>query len=74
VEEALNEMACPKSGPGLQARLYRAGGISKENAVNWISCAILYRHGGKDAPFDGWRRHAKAVEQALDRFCEGGES
>lgn len=70
MQEALEEMARPKSGPGLQARLYRAGGISKENAVEWICCAIIHRREGRDAPFQGWRRHAKAVAAGLDLFCE----
>lgn len=71
VDEVLAEMARPKSSPGLQARLYQAGEIGKENAIKWISCGIIWRREGKEAPFDGWRRHAKAVEDALDRFCVG---
>lgn len=69
VEEALEEMSCPKSGPGIQARLDRAGEIGKENAIEWISCAIIRRREGKEAQFDGWQRHARVVEEALKRFC-----
>jgi hypothetical protein len=71
--EALEEIHRPKSGPGLQARLYRAGEISRENAVKWICCAIIYCREGRDAPFSSWRQHAKAVEDALELFCGGGE-
>lgn len=70
--DVLKEMNRPRSGANLQARLYREGRITGENAIEWIACALIHRHGGKDAPFYGWRRHAKAVEEALDRFCEGG--
>jgi len=70
VEEVLEEMARPKTGPGLQARLYRAGGISKKNAVEWISCAIIYRREGGDASFRGWRRHSRAVERALEELFD----
>ncbi len=71
-EEAYEEMANPRSGPGIQARLYRTGGVTRADAIEWIACAIIYRRGGKEASFAGWRRHRKAVEEALDRFCEGG--
>jgi hypothetical protein len=73
VEQVLEELERPKSSPGLQARLYRAEAISKENAVKWICCALIYRREGKDAPFGSWRRHAKAVEDALELFCGEGE-
>ena len=71
VDEALEEMTRPRSGPGIQARLYREGEITKENAIEWIACAIIYRREGEEAPFSGWRRHARVIEEALDRFCEG---
>jgi hypothetical protein len=71
-DETYEEMANPRSGPGLQARHYRDGRITREDAIKWIACAIIYRRGGKEASFAGWRRHRKAVEEALDRFCEGG--
>jgi len=72
VAGALEEMESAKRGPGIQARLYQAGEISRENAVRWISCAIICRREGKEALFDGWRRHARTVEEALDRFCRAG--
>lgn len=95
VEEALKEMERPLSGPGIQARLYRTGEISRENAIKWITRAIIYRRmdegtrrearerweeqkkarqkGTRAEPifFMGWERHAKATEEALDRFCDG---
>jgi hypothetical protein len=71
-EEAFEEMANPRSGPGIQARHYRDGRITRADAIEWIACAIIYRRWGKDASFAGWRRHRKAVEEALDRFCGGG--
>ena len=70
-DEAYEEMANPRSGPGIQARHYRSGMIARADAIEWIACAIIYRRGGKGASFAGWRRHRKAVEEALDRFCEG---
>ncbi len=98
VEEALEEMERPLSGPGMQARLYRAGEINRENAIEWITCAIIYRQMSGEARrearerwevrrnawqkgkkrselifFEGWQRHAKAVEEALDHFCKGGD-
>ena len=96
VEEALEEMERPLSGPGIQARLYRIGGITRNNAIKWITCAIIYRRmdegvrheacerweaqkkswqkgkGAEPIFFVSWERHAKAIEEALDRFCEGG--
>ncbi len=90
-------MGRPLSGPGIQARLYRADKILRQDAVRWITCAILYRRMDGDARvaarerFEGqkkswrkgagpepvffvrWQRHAAAVEEALDRFCEGGD-
>ncbi len=71
-DEAFEEMANPRSGPGIQARLYRSSRITRANAIEWIACAIIYRREGKEASFAGWRRHRKAVEEALDRFCGGG--
>ena len=95
VEEALKEMERPLSGPGVQARLCRAGEITRENAIKWVTCAIIYRRmdegtrrearerweeqkkawqkvkGSEPIFFVGWERHAKATEEALDRFCDG---
>lgn len=71
-EEAYEEMSNPDSGAGVQAGLYRAGRIKREDAIEWIACAIIYRRVGT-AAFAGWQRHKKAVEEALERFC-GGET
>jgi hypothetical protein len=49
VEEALEEMERPLSGPGKQARLYQADKITRQDAVRWIACAILYRRMDGDA-------------------------
>jgi hypothetical protein len=68
VSEVLAEMNRPGSGPAIQANLFRAGGISLENAVWWVTCAILHRRG---EAFDGWRLHAPAVRAALTR---GGDA
>jgi hypothetical protein len=70
-EEAYEEMANPKTGAGVQARLYRSGEIAREDAIKWIACAIIYRRAGKET-LRGWRRQRKAVEEALGRFCGGG--
>lgn len=71
IDEILEELACLQSGPGMQARLYREGRITRENAIKWIACAVIYRLEGKEASFNGWRRHEKAVEIALNRLCTG---
>jgi hypothetical protein len=70
-EEAYEEMLNPDSGASVQARLYCSGRIKREDAIQWIACAIIYRRVGTEA-FGGWRRHRKVVEEALDRFCGGG--
>jgi hypothetical protein len=61
-EDVVGEIIRPKSGAGINFRLYRTGEITPENAVRWITCAILHR---RDVPFDNRRRHAPAVEAAL---------
>jgi hypothetical protein len=61
-EDVVGEIIRPKSGAGINVRLYRASEITRENAVQWITCAILHR---RDVPFDNWRRYAAAVEAAL---------
>ncbi len=61
-EDVVGEIIRPKSGAGINFRLYRTGEITRENAVQWITCALLHR---RDVPFDQWRRHAPAVEAAL---------
>ena len=49
VGEALEEMGRPRSGPGLQARLYRGSAITREDAIRWITCAIVHRRMGVKA-------------------------
>ncbi len=62
VAEVLEEINRLGSGPAKQAELYRRGEITEENAIEWITKAILHR---RSEPFEGWQRHAKAVEAAL---------
>ncbi len=69
--DVLEDIRTAKTGAALQAGLYRDGRISRENAIQWIACAIIRGREGKEAPFSEWERHAQAVEEALDRFCEG---
>jgi hypothetical protein len=66
-EDMVGEIMRPKSGAGINFRLYRAGEITRENAVQWITCAILHR---REVPFDYWRRHAPAVEAALTLLAQ----
>jgi hypothetical protein len=61
-EDVMGEIIRPKSGAGINIRLYRTGEITPENTVCWITCAILHR---RDVPFDNRRRHAPAVGAAL---------
>jgi hypothetical protein len=61
-EDVVGEIIRPTSGAGINFRLYRAGEITRENAVQWITCAILHR---RDVPFYDWRQYAPAVEAAL---------
>lgn len=71
VGEVLNEINRRDSSAAKNAELFHAGEITRENAVEWIACAILHR---RAVPFEGWRRHAPAVEAALihplDCGCE----
>ncbi len=62
VGEALQEINRRDSGPAKNAELYRRGELSREKAIEYTTCAILYRRG---EPFEGWRRHAPAVEVVL---------
>jgi hypothetical protein len=62
LQEALAEINRPGSGPAKNAELYRRGQLSKEKAVEYVTCAILARHW---ASFTGWRRYAPAVRKAL---------
>jgi hypothetical protein len=63
-EEAYEEIANPKTGAGIQARLYRSGEIGREDAVEWITKAILHR---QDKSWVGWEQHASATREALRR-------
>ena len=69
VEEALKEMERPLSGSGIQARLYRAGEITRENAIKWVTCAIIYRRMNEDA-----RREAREYwEEQKKTWQKGGK-
>jgi hypothetical protein len=59
VEAEINRFS---SGAGKNLELYRRGALSREKAIEYITCAVLHWRG---APFEGWRRHAPAVEAAL---------
>jgi hypothetical protein len=71
IADVLEEMNRPDTGAAKNAELYRRGEITAENAVEWITKAVLVRR-GMDAA--GWERHAPAVEAALthplDCDCE----
>ena len=61
-DEILREINRSGSGAAKQANLYRRGEITKNNAVEWITKAIL-QHKGADTT--GWQASAPAVEAAL---------
>jgi hypothetical protein len=65
--EALEEINTPKTGAAMQASCYQRGEITKENAIRWITCAIMHRRGKS---FEGWERHAPVVEAAWERWKE----
>ena len=65
VGEVVEEISNPRTGAAIQAEHYRRGSITKENAIVWITKAILVRW-GKDT--SDWRRHAPAVEAALTQL------
>lgn len=65
VSEALAEIYRGGSGAGKNAELYRRGELSKERAVEYVTCAILHRRGES---FEVSRHHAPAVRKALG-FC-----
>jgi hypothetical protein len=69
VKAVLDEIGRAKSGAGINYRLYQAGEITRANAVEWITCAILNRRG---EPFESWRRHAPVVEAALTHPLDCG--
>jgi hypothetical protein len=64
VGEVVEELNVPNTGAAMQAELYRRHSITKENAIEWITKAILVRRG---IDTSGWRGHAPAVESALTR-------
>ncbi len=64
VAEAATEINRPGSGAYINTQLYRRGEITEEDAVRWITCAILHR---RKESFENWRRHAPAVRKALGR-------
>jgi hypothetical protein len=63
VTEALEELNRSGSGAAKQAELYRRGEITVENAIEWITRAILRR---RDMETDGWQHHAPAVKAVLE--------
>jgi hypothetical protein len=67
VGEALDEINTPKTGAAMQAACYLRNEITKENAIRWITCAIMRRRGES---FEGWQRHAPKIEAALERCRE----
>jgi hypothetical protein len=64
VGEVVEEISNPRTGAAIQAEHYRRRSVTKENAIEWITKAMLVRR-GKDT--SDWRRHAPAVESALTR-------
>jgi len=65
VGEALEEINTPNTGAAIQAACYLRGEITKENAIEWITCAIMHRLGES---FEGWERYAPAAEAAFERW------
>jgi hypothetical protein len=62
--EIVEEINAPNTGAAMQAELYRRGDITKENAIEWITKAVLVRRGVDTLD---WRQHVPAVEAALTR-------
>jgi len=62
--EALEEIAYPGSEAGQGVELLRSGEIGEEEAVEWITKAILHDRSGS---WVGWERHASATREALRR-------
>ncbi len=50
------------SGASKQAELYRRGEIKEEDAIEWVTRAILRQ---RRMETEGWQRHAPVVEAAL---------
>jgi hypothetical protein len=67
VGEALGEINTPDTGAAIQATCYLRGEIAKENAIRWITCAVMHRWGES---FEGWKRHAPAVEVTLIQLMD----
>ena len=67
IGEVLEEINTPNTGAAIQAACYRRGEITKENAMRWITCAIMHRRGES---FEGWEVHVPAVEAAFERWKE----
>jgi hypothetical protein len=67
VREVLEEINTPNTGAAIQAAFCLRGEITKENAIRWITCAVLHRRGES---FEGWERHAPAAEAAFERWTE----
>jgi AAA domain len=64
VVEALEEIARPGSEAGRGVELLRKGEIGEEDAVEWITKAILHR---RSKSWVGWEQHAAATREALRR-------
>jgi hypothetical protein len=60
--EVLEEIARPGSEAGQGVELLRRGEIGEEEAVEWITKAILHRRSGS---WVGWEQHASATREAL---------
>src|SRR5829696_7447411 len=67
IGEVLEEINTPNTGAAIQAACYLRGELTRENAIRWITCAIVRRRGES---FKGWERHAPAVEAAFERWKE----
>ena len=64
VVEVLEEIARPGSEAGQGVELLRNGEFSEEEAVEWVTKAILHDRSGS---WVGWERHASATREALRR-------
>ena len=62
VDLVLKKINRAGSSPAKQAKRYWRGEITKDNAVEGITRAILQGH---DLSSDNWKKHAPAVEAAL---------
>jgi hypothetical protein len=64
IVEVLEEIARPGSEAGQGVKLLRNGEIGEEDAVEWITKAILHR---RSESWVGWEQHASATREALER-------